>query len=356
MQNAQKKFGVGTTVLTVVVFLVAMWLVSQAFGLMNMPSNLGVVGGIALLLGVCVAGWLYIAKVLRPRLGSGGNVPMAKLVAIAVVTSALACGGCARIGPGHVGIEVDLAGSQRGVQDFPLKTGWVFFNPMGTEIKEYPTFVQTAVWSHSPNEGNPVNEEITFTTGDQMQVAADISLAYHLVDSKVPAFYVKFRSDDLKGFTHGFLRNLAREKFDNVAGKYKIEDIMGDNAQFLLETRKSLQGDLEPIGVVLDQFGFIGAPRPPQAVIESINLKVQANQNATRVENEVRQSKAEAQKRIAIAEGEARANQVLTSSLTATLIQWRQLELQGRAIEKWNGVVPVYNGGGAVPFLQLPSK
>ncbi|MBI2062908.1 MAG: prohibitin family protein [Candidatus Yanofskybacteria bacterium] len=275
---------------------------------------------------------------------------------MAVASSMLAGSGCTRIGPGHVGIEVDLAGSQRGVQDFTLKTGWVFYNPISTEIEEYPTFVQTVAWTKSLEEGNPVNEEITFTTGDQMKVDADISLAYHLVAEKVPAFYVKFRSDDLQTFTHGFLRNMAREKFDNIAGKYKIEDIMGDNAKFLADTRKALQEELEPQGVILDQFGFIGAPRPPQAVVDAINEKVRAIQQAIMAENQLRTSRAEAQKRIAAAEGEAESNKILTSSLSPTLLEWRRLELQGQAIVKWNGNLPTYNGGGAIPFLQLPQK
>jgi len=249
-----------------------------------------------------------------------------------------------------------MAGSQRGVQDFTLKTGWVWYNPFGTSILEYPTFVQTAKWTKDVNEGKPLNEEITFTNKDQMLIAADISLSYSLQAEKVPAFYVKFRSDDIDAFTHGFLRNVARDQFNETAGKYSIEQIMGDNGPFLAEVRRKLQTSMEPVGVVIEQFGLIGAPRPPQAVIDSINAKVQAIQNASRVENEIRQSQAEAQKRIAIAEGEAKANQILTSSLTPTLIQWRQLELNGRSIEKWNGQLPVYNGGGVMPFLALPQK
>ena len=278
------------------------------------------------------------------------------VIILAVASSMLAGSGCTRIGPGHVGIEVDLAGSQRGVQDFTLKTGWVFYNPISTEVEEYPAFVQPVVWTKSLEEGNPVNEEITFTTGDQMKVDADISLAYHLIAEKVPAFYVKFRSDDLETFTHGFLRNLAREKFDNIAGKYKIEDIMGDNAKFLADTRAALQEALEPQGVVLDQFDFIGAPRPPTSVVNMINDKVTAVQHAIMIENQLRSSKAEAQKRIAAAEGEAESNKILTSSLSPTLLEWRRLELQGQSIAKWNGNLPTYNGGGAIPFLQLPQK
>jgi regulator of protease activity HflC (stomatin/prohibitin superfamily) len=121
-------------------------------------------------------------------------------------------------------------------------------------------------------------------------------------------------------------------------------------------------------GVKISQFGIIGAPRPPQAVQEQINAKVKAQQLALQKENEVQQAKADATKRVAQAEGEARAriaeaegqakaNQVLMSSMTPALLEWRRLALQEQALGKWNGTLPTYNGGGAVPFISIePTK
>jgi regulator of protease activity HflC (stomatin/prohibitin superfamily) len=224
--------------------------------------------------------------------------------------------------------------------------------PANTDVLEYPTFVQTAVWSHNPNEGHPTNEEITFTTRDSMQVSADISIAYQLESGKVPNFYVRFRSADIDNFTHGFMRNLAREKFDNAAGHYSIEQIMGDNATFLKEARDALQKELTPVGVDIQQFGFIGAPRPPQQVIEAINLKVQATQIALQKQIEITQAEADAKKRIADADGyakagliraeaEAMANRKIAESLTPTLVQYKQLD-------KWDGKLPqVQSGSGS---------
>ena len=45
-----------------------------------------------------------------------------------------------RIGAGYVGVEVNLAGSQRGTQDIPVRTGWVFYSPLKTQVIEFPTF------------------------------------------------------------------------------------------------------------------------------------------------------------------------------------------------------------------------
>jgi regulator of protease activity HflC (stomatin/prohibitin superfamily) len=266
------------------------------------------------------------------------------------------CLGCTHIEMGYVGIEMDNCSN--GAQ--PTLVG-VGYHSTGacTNIIEYPTNVQTVTWTKNPSEGAPSNEEITFTNADQMQISVDISLAYQLLPEKVPAFYAKFRADKLETFTYGFMHNLAREKFDEAAGKYKIENIMGDNSAFVKEVRAALQHDLDPYGVVIAQFGFIGAPRPPQSVIDSINAKANAVQKSLQVELELKQSEAEARKSVAKAEGEAQAikitadaqayaNQKLASSLSPVLVQYKQ-------IEKWNGILPTVSGG-STPFVNIGGK
>lgn len=49
-------------------------------------------------------------------------------VVVACVMSS-ACFGCSVVSPGEVGIVVNMAGSNRGVQDYPVRTGYVFYNP-----------------------------------------------------------------------------------------------------------------------------------------------------------------------------------------------------------------------------------
>ena len=275
------------------------------------------------------------------------------LLAMVMVLSSL--NACTRIPPGHVGIKVSYSGSDRGVSDFPSKTGWVFFTPGFSVVFDYPTFVQTAVWTRSPTEGSPGNEEISFNSKEGLIITGDISLSYQIVPEKVPHFYVKFRSDDLNTFTHGFLRNVARDIFNEVASRYTVEEIYGaKKEEFLQAVRDRLNAELKDIGVVIQQFGFIGAPRPPDNVIQAINSKIQATQDAMRAENQLRTAEAEAKKTIAKAEGEAKANQILSASLTPELLQWRQLQLTEDAIKKWDGKRPMVEGSGAGLLLSIP--
>lgn len=312
------------------------------------PSSAKVAGGLALvtlLVVVALSMMMPIAK---------------RIVAVLLLcVAALATANCTTVRPGYVGIQVNQYGTDRGVESYPRVTGRVFYNPISTSVFEYPTFVQTAKWTRDPNEGSKNNEEISFTNADGMSIFADISLSYHLAPEKVPAFYVKFRNDDIDQFTHGFLRNIARDTFDTHGGKYTIDQIMGNNAPFLADVRKDLQTALTPLGVELDQLGFIGSPRPPGAVIEAINAKVHATQLTIQKQNELAQAQADAAKEVAKTQGyaqsvtiradaEAAANRKIADSLSTNLIEYKRLE-------KWNGVLPSVTGGG-VPFINLNAK
>ncbi len=354
----------------VIAFLASMPVLSFGLGMVSAKDDISVVIGVVVVLALVVV-WYFLGRnyfaYFRRRFSqppSGSSSNFGHWVVILALLAGSAGAACTTIPPGHVGIKVNAYGSNKGVDDYPVQTGRVTYNPWSTSVIEYPVFVQNVSWTKDPGEGHPSNEEISFNTGDQMVVYADISLAYQLDAAKAPHFYVKFRADDIDKWTHGFLRNLTRQKFDEIAGKYKIEQVMGDNAPFLREVRAAVQAEVDQFGVHIELLGFNGSPRPPQSVVDSINAKVKATQDAIRVENEVRQTNAQAQKdvakaegeakaAIAKAEGEAKANQLVNSSLTANLLEWRRLDIQNHATSKWNGALPVYSGGG-MPLIQLP--
>lgn len=290
---------------------------------------------------------------------------MRKTLLILLSSLLLVVSACTTIPAGSVGIVVNNLGHNRGVQDYATTTGFVTYNPWTTSVLEWPVNVQTAVWTASKDEGHPTNEEITFTTKDNMVVSADVSLSYSLLPEKVPAFYVKFRTADMETFTHGFLRNITRDSFNEVASAYPVERIMGDNADFIRETRAKVQGQVDQYGIHIDQFGVIGAPRPPAQVVASINAKVQATQIAIQKQNEVAQATADALKSvayakgqadsaIATAEGEAKSNQIKNQSITPTILEWRRLDIEEQKLKKWNGALPsTILGNGGTPMIQL---
>jgi hypothetical protein len=93
-----------------------------------------------------------------------------------------------RIEAGHVGVEINLAGKQRGASEIPVRTGWVLYSPLSTQIIEFPTYVQTVKWTRDTNEGHPINEEMGFNSKEGMEIFVDVSLSYAIEPSKAPDF------------------------------------------------------------------------------------------------------------------------------------------------------------------------
>ena len=274
-----------------------------------------------------------------------------------------------RIEAGYVGVEVNLAGSQRGASEIPVRTGWVFYSPLTTQVIEFPTYVQTVKWTRDRDEGHPVNEEMGFNSKEGMEIYADVSLSYAIEPSKVPDFYVKYRVNNLDTFTHGILRDIVRNSLNEVASTYTVEDIYGEKkAQFLGQVGKLIQDKVTNVGVGVQQFGFIGAPRVPAVIAQAITAKAQAIQEAERAKNELATTQAEAAKKIAEADGDAKsavtrakgeadANRIRQNSLTSQLLELRRLENNRALIEKWNGQLPtVETSGQGALMLQLPRQ
>jgi regulator of protease activity HflC (stomatin/prohibitin superfamily) len=272
-----------------------------------------------------------------------------------------------RIEAGHVGVEINLAGQQRGASEIPIRTGWVLYSPLTTQIIEFPTYVQTVKWTRDTNEGHPINEEMGFNSKEGMEIFVDVSLSYAIEPSKVPDFYVKYRVDDLERFTHGILRDIVRNSLNEVASTYVVEDIYGEKkAAFLNQVEAMIQSKLTPVGVGVQQFGFIGAPRVPAVIATAITAKAQAIQQAERARNELATTQAEAAKKIAEAEGDAKSqvtraqgeadsNRIRQASLTPQLLELRRLENAKSLIDKWDGRLPtVQSGQGSGMILQLP--
>lgn len=335
--------------------LVTMLCVTQAFRLLSAPSDVAVSAGVAILLGLLVFYIWAVPKVWKRVSHSIERVWHPVLLLVVIASFAI---GCTRVSPGHVGIVINHAGTYRGVEDVPMTTGWVWYNPFTQNVLNYPTFVQTAVWTASKEEGKKeVNEELDFNSSDQMRFTADVAVSYSLQDKGVPHFYIKFRSDDLSLFTHGFFRNESRQALNAAADKFSSEEILSTKKDELLKTaRDILATRVVQYGVTIEQFTFTGAPRPPQQLIDSINGKVAAIQKAQQAENELREATAQAKKAVAKAEGEAQANMKLSASLTQALLEWRKLQITEQAIAKWDGARPMVEGNTSGLLLSIAPR
>lgn len=88
----------------------------------------------------------------------------------------------------------------------------------------------------------------------------------------------------------------------------------------------------------------------------AIEAKQKAEQMALKAKRDLERVKTEAEQKIAQAKAQAEALRLQKEQVTPQLIKLREIEAQMAAIEKWNGVLPQYVGGGPVPFINVTPK
>jgi len=273
----------------------------------------------------------------------------------------LLCCGCTVVEPGYVGIKVNSWGSSRGVQDIPVETGRVSYNPITTTVHKFPTFMQTIVWTKDATEGSPTDESIGFNSSEGVGVNVDVALSYSLEADKVPHIFVDLRKD-IDYITHVYMRAKVRDSMYKHGPEYKIMELLGDrNKEFMDSVQKTLDDELKPKGILIDMLSIVGKPRVPENVEASINATITAKQKAIEAENKVLQSRAEAEQKVEEAKGEAesirlraeanaKANEVLTKSLSPELLNYE-------ALQHWDGKLPqVLGNSGAIPFIEVKKQ
>lgn len=249
---------------------------------------------------------------------------------------------------GYVGVRVNLY-ADKGVQNEVVGTGRYFLG-INERMYEFPTFNQLM------NYETP----FTFQTSDAMDVKARIGVEYNIEPEKAADVFATYRKG-IEEITEVNLRQYISDALINHGTTMDINELtQGGKTHLLDSVTEEIREKLSPIGIRIIKLSWIDDLQYPEQVKESINAKIEATQRALLRENEVAQSKAEAQKLIEAAKGEAESVRLRAQAeADAIAIKAKALRdnpnvLQLNAIDKWDGKLPVYmTGGAAVPFVPV---
>jgi len=258
------------------------------------------------------------------------------------------------VNPGYVGIVIHRGGG--GVDQQPLGPGLHARNPLMTGIIEYPVFMQTLVLTRGSSEGGRENDEINVNSVEGQPLSLDVSMSFELNQAKVPQLYQTFRTD-INTIQHGYVKQSIRQALQEVVGSEEIASIIGPKkAEVVARTQALIQNRLSPLGIDVKQF-TVNELRAPPAVIEAINQKNVMQQQALTAQNELQKNSFNAKgdsikaygRASAIlteAEAQAKANRLLSQSITGSLVQYEMAK-------KWDGKMPMVSGS-SMPMIQMP--
>lgn len=256
--------------------------------------------------------------------------------------------GCERVPAGYRGVIVNLYGSDKGVAEQSVGVGRYYLG-WNSELYLFPTFLQNYSWKDE--------QSITMQTSEGLSIRSDAGITYNIKPDNVVKVFTKYRLG-IDEITNTFLHNMVRDAMNEVASTMTVEQIYGNQKEiFISKVNQIVKREAEINGIDVDKIYLIGSFFLPESVVNSINSKIQASQNAMKVENEVATARAEAQKTIVEAEAkgkqilinaesQAKANKILAESLTPEFVRYQ-------AILKWDGKLPQFSGSGSIPIINL---
>lgn len=252
---------------------------------------------------------------------------------MAITIAVLSFSSCERVDAGHEGILVNLYGSDKGVNDVSLVTGMVWYNPFTQNVYEYPTFVQTVDYP-----------AFTINAKDGSEFTVDPTISLKIMDGQAAPIFRKYRKD-VPDIINGPLFNHVRDAFRIQLNKFTTDEIVSMRDSIEKAVEKQLINTLTHEGFQLEQ--LTSGLQYPQTIVEAVNAKNKAIQQAQEAANKVKVAEANARKLVVEAEAEAEANRLRTQALTPAVLQkaW---------IDKWDGSVPsVITGGNSQTFLDI---
>jgi regulator of protease activity HflC (stomatin/prohibitin superfamily) len=272
------------------------------------------------------------------------------------------------IDPGYVGIIFDKASHQVTNTADP---GWVFINPFTESITRYPIGVQTLVMVQTTQEGQVQGDDsVKVGTREGQTMFADVSVQYSVDRSNAASLYLTWAGAPIERIEDNLVRQVTRSALNDIASQYGWEEIFGERrVEFTQKVSADLQRRFAEKFVKFESLNLRGWHLPDN-LQKALDAKIAAQQAAEqqafalkqaqiKAEQDVTeatgranalkaQAEGEAQATLVRARAQAEANKVLAQSLTPELIRYSQLQ-------RWDGKLPVFNGGGATPLIDATS-
>jgi regulator of protease activity HflC (stomatin/prohibitin superfamily) len=253
--------------------------------------------------------------------------------------------------PGSVGVQV-LFG--RVLTRSTLSEGLNIVNPfVNLEIMTVRT--QAYTMSIAAEEGQRYGDDaISSLTKDGLEVQMDLTVWYHLLKSEAANVFQKIGSD----YVDKIVRPAARTAIRNTAVRYMAVEIYSDKREEVQnQISKALERDFTERGIALEKVLLRNISLPPK-VKNAIEVKLEAEQEAQKMEFVLQKETKEAERKKIEASGIAEAQDIIAKSLVGergrAYLSWKYLENLKNLYESPNNTILIAPYDKSfVPLLQV---
>jgi len=258
------------------------------------------------------------------------------IVVVLIIVGVLAQG-VVVVGAGYRGVIMDWGAVNT---DVVLSEGLHFIVPIQQSVVQLTVQIQKE------------EAKTTAASKDLQDVSTEVTLNYHVNPERANKVYQELRLES----TERIIRPAIQEAVKASTAQFTAEDLIVKRAVVKDKIEEVLSNTLIVNGIIVDRVSITEFKFSPKFTA-AIEAKQEAEQLALKAENDLIRIKVEAEQRVTQAKAEADAI-LLEATAKAEALKLQRLEVsellnQYKAIEKWDGELPMFVGGDAIPFIDV---
>jgi regulator of protease activity HflC (stomatin/prohibitin superfamily) len=269
-------------------------------------------------------------------------------VGIVVIVLGLLLSAVKIIEPGRVGVQV-LFGK---VQDQVLESGLHIINP-AVEVTTFSVQTENYTMSAKESEGAVTGDDaISVLSSDGLEVRIDLSVLYRLKADKAPYVLQNIGSD----YENKIVRPVTRTAIRDNAVNYQAVDLYSTKRQeFQFKINQTITQNFSKNGLEVQQI-LVRNISLPASVKASIESKINAEQDAQKMQFVLQKERQEADRKRVEAQGIADYQKILSTGLSDKQLVYESIKAQKEIALSPNAKIIIIGGSKGGNPIMLSDK
>ena len=247
------------------------------------------------------------------------------------------------IDPGKVGVQV-LFGK---VQDQVLESGLHIINPL-VDVTTFNIQTQNYTMSANHSEGDVQGDDaIRVLSSDGLEVTIDLSVLYKVTATRAPYIMQNIGVD----YTDKIVRPISRTAIRDNAVAYQAVDLYSTKREeFQNKINSTIAKNFATNGLEVQQI-LVRNISLPASVKASIESKINAEQEAQKMQFVLQKERQEADRKRVEAQGIADYQKILSTGLSDKQLQYEAIKAQKEIALSSNAKVIIIGSGKSNPIM-----
>ena len=265
-----------------------------------------------------------------------------KIAGVLVIVLGLFSSMFKQIDAGRVGVQ-SLYGN---VENDILSSGLHVINPL-LDVTEFDiqtqNYTMSAIHSEGAQEGD---DAIRVLSNDGLEVVIDLTVLYRISPESAPKIFKQIGVN----YTDKIVRPVTRTRIRDNAVYYDAVALYSTKRnEFQQRIYSSIEKDFKSRGLILEQL-LIRNINLPASVKTTIESKINAEQEAQKMQFVLQKEKQEAERKRVEAQGIADYQRIISAGLSDKQLQYEQIKAQKELAASPNTKI-IFMGKGSAPVI-----